>query len=90
MKADKARITRMIRTARGQLDGVLRMIEEDQYCVDVSRQILAANAILRKTNTEILRAHLQGCVQDAFCCEEEAEKQKKLDEMVSLLEAMSK
>ncbi|MDD3203256.1 MAG: metal-sensing transcriptional repressor [Pygmaiobacter massiliensis] len=90
MKADKARITRMIRTARGQLDGVLRMIEEDQYCVDISRQILAANAILRKTNTEILRAHLQGCVQDTFCCEDESEKQKKLDEMVSLLEAMSK
>lgn len=40
MKADKARIARSIKIARGQLDGILRMIEEDRYCVDNFHQIL--------------------------------------------------
>ena len=41
MKADKAHITRSIKIARGQLDGILRMIEEDRYCVDISNQLLS-------------------------------------------------
>ena len=36
MKADKAHITRSIKIARGQLDGILRMMEEDRYCVNIS------------------------------------------------------
>ena len=40
MKADKAHITRSIKIARGQLDGILRMIEEDRYCEDISNQLL--------------------------------------------------
>ena len=40
MKADKAHITRSIKIARGQLDGILRMIEDDRYCEDISNQLL--------------------------------------------------
>ena len=41
MKADKQKITRLIKTARGQLDGILRMVEEDRYCIDISQQLMA-------------------------------------------------
>ena len=44
MKADKKSVAHKIKIARGQLDGVLKMIEEDQYCVDISTQLLAAQA----------------------------------------------
>ena len=53
MKADKEKIARSIKIARGQLDGVLKMIDEDRYCVDISNQILATIAILKKTNQEL-------------------------------------
>ena len=66
MKADKAQITRLLKTARGQLDGLLRMVEEDRYCIEISNQLMAVDAILRKANREVLRAHLEGCVKDAF------------------------
>ena len=66
MKADKARITRSIKIARGQLDGVLRMIEEDRYCVDISNQLLATEAILKKANKEILHAHIRSCVREGL------------------------
>ena len=48
MKADKSQVTRLLKTARGQIDGILKMIEEDRYCVDVSNQIMATQAILKR------------------------------------------
>ena len=38
MKADKAKIEKLLKTARGQLDGILRMVDQDRYCIDVSNQ----------------------------------------------------
>lgn len=59
MRADREKAARSVRIARGQLDGVLRMIEEDRYCVDISNQLMAAEAILRRVNQDILRAHIR-------------------------------
>lgn len=66
MKADKAKITRLLKTARGQLDGLLKMVEDDRYCIDISNQLMATQAILRKTNLEIMHAHLDSCVREAL------------------------
>ncbi|MCI8341661.1 MAG: metal-sensing transcriptional repressor [Firmicutes bacterium] len=87
MQADKATINRLIKTARGQLDGILKMVEDDRYCVDISNQILAADAILRKANKEILRAHMKGCVKDAF---EDGEPDKKIEELIDMIDKMTK
>lgn len=35
MKADKAKIEKLLKTARGQLDGILRMLDQDRYCIAV-------------------------------------------------------
>lgn len=82
MQADKQKITRLLKTARGQMDGILRMVEEDRYCIDISQQLMATEAILNKVNKEILTAHLKNCVSHA---ETEAEKEEKIDELVSML-----
>ena len=42
MRADKDKITRLLKTARGQLDGILKMVEDDRYCMDISQQLMAA------------------------------------------------
>ena len=36
MKADKAAVSRLLKTARGQIEGILKMVEEDRYCMDIS------------------------------------------------------
>lgn len=82
MRADKQKITRLLKTARGQMDGILKMVEEDRYCIDISHQLMATEAILNKVNKEILTAHLKGCVCQA---ETEQEKEEKIDELVSML-----
>ena len=57
MKADHAQVTRLLKTARGQIDGILKMVEEDRYCLDVSSQIMAAQSILKKANRMVRGAH---------------------------------
>ena len=66
MQADHKKIERLLKTARGQIDGILRMVEEDRYCMDISAQVMATDAILRKVNNEIIRAHMKGCVKSAI------------------------
>ena len=78
MKADEKQMTRLLKTARGQIDGILKMIEEDRYCLDVSHQIMAADAILRRANKEVLKAHLESCVREAV----ESGDASKVDELI--------
>lgn len=87
MKADKTQITQLIKIARGQLDGVLRMVEDDRYCIDIANQILAAQAILRKANHEILSAHIGACVTEAV---EANDSEEKIRELTDLFDKMSK
>lgn len=85
MKADKNSVTRSIKIARGQLDGILRMIEEDRYCVDISNQLLATQAILKRVNQEILHAHIRSCVREGLHTDE---PNPKLEEALELLEKL--
>ena len=87
MKADKDKVCRLLKTARGQIDGILKMIEQDRYCIDISNQVSATEAILRKANREILTAHMKSCVKEAF---EKGNEEEKINELVELIEKMSK
>lgn len=55
----KKKVGTLLKTARGQIDGILNMIEEDRYCIDISHQLMATMAILNKANKEVLSAHLK-------------------------------
>ena len=90
MKAPKGKTVRLLKTVRGQIDGVLKMIEEDQYCMDIVNQILASDAILRKTVREILHAHMSHCVSEAIETGDAAARDEKIDEMMSVLEKLSR
>jgi len=87
MQADKATVNRLLKTARGQIDGIIKMIEEDRYCIDISNQLLAVDAILRKANKEVIRAHMKGCVKAAF---EDGNEDKKIDELIEMLDKITK
>ncbi|HHV30872.1 metal-sensing transcriptional repressor [Caproiciproducens sp. LBM24188] len=90
MQADKAKVTRLLKTARGQLDGLLKMVEDDRYCTDISNQLMATQAILRAANKEILHAHLNCCVREAFEQGDELEKNKKVEEILAMLDQLTK
>jgi len=87
VKSDKTKITRLLKTARGQIDGLLRMVEDDRYCIDISNQLLATQAILRTINREILHDHLNSCVKDAF---QSPDKHSKIDEIMEIIDKITK
>lgn len=54
-----------LKTVRGHLDGIVRMLESDAYCVDVMKQVSAAQASLERVNRVMLRNHLETCFSEA-------------------------
>ncbi len=87
MVADEKRTARLLKTARGQLDGILKMVEENRYCIDISQQIMATQAILGRVNREILTAHLKHCVSEAHS---DAERTQKVAEFADTLDKILK
>lgn len=87
MKADKVKVTRLLKTARGQIDGLIKMVEDDRYCIDISNQLMATQAILRNLNREVLQAHLGCCVEEAF---EEGNSHQKVKEIMDIINKLTK
>jgi CsoR family transcriptional regulator, copper-sensing transcriptional repressor len=87
MRADKDKVTRLLKTARGQIDGILNMIEENRYCIDISNQIIATEAILNKVNREVLHSHIDMCVREAV---ETGKTNEKLEEIRSIVDKLTK
>ena len=85
MKANKESVLRLIKTARGQLDGIERMIADDRYCVDISTQLLSTQAILNKASREILKGHVEHCVKEAILT---GDVDVKLNEILMLMDKM--
>ncbi len=86
MHADKKKVTRLLKTAQGQIDGLIKMVEDDRYCVDISTQLLATQAILRRVNFDILKGHFEHCIKDSLSQADATEKDKKISELVTVLD----
>ena len=82
----KAKIQTRLRRLEGQVRGVQRMIDEDQYCVDVLTQLSAIIAAARGVGMLVLEDHIRGCVIDA----PEAEREDRLDELTEAIERFTR
>lgn len=83
MNKEKEEALRALKTSKGQIEGIIKMIEEGRYCIDISNQIAATSALLRKGNKLIIKQHLNGCVKAAFLKDSGEEK---IDEVMNLLD----
>jgi DNA-binding FrmR family transcriptional regulator len=87
---DTQNTLRRLKTIEGHLKGVIRMVEEDAYCIDVIRQIQAVDAALNKVSTQILENHLNSCVIDAIKSNNPKEREKVLKEITEVFEMSAK
>ncbi len=90
MKADQKLILNRLNRIKGQIDGIIKMVEDDQYCLDISNQILAVNSALKSTNREIISAHLQSCLTDTFYSDNKKEIEQKIEEIEKLIIKLGK
>lgn len=82
MNIEKQQAMKLLKTARGQLEGINRMIENERYCIDISNQILAVSAILKKANLLILKQHMNNCLVQAI---DNNNGEEKIDEIVQIM-----
>lgn len=79
-----------LKTVHGHLQGIIRMVEQDAYCIDVIRQIQAVEAALNKVNALILEDHLNSCVITAVRGDDESERERVLNEISEVFQMSSK
>lgn len=65
-KDTQERIIHRLKIAKGQLEKVIKMVEEDSYCIDVLHQSQAVQHALKKTDNLMLENHLMSCAADAI------------------------
>ena len=85
MNDDKKYALNLLKTGKGQVEAVIRMLEEDRYCMDVSTQILAVQGLLKKANMVILKQHMEHCVKEAFLT---GSGQEKVDEVMEIFNSL--
>lgn len=90
MMADHKKVERMLKTARGQIDGILKMVDEDRYCIDISTQLMATQALIARVNADVLKAHVEGCVKTAVESGDEEQKTKKIAEIEHVIDKLAK
>ncbi|MDO4500492.1 MAG: metal-sensing transcriptional repressor [Erysipelotrichaceae bacterium] len=81
MNKDKEKLRRYLTIAKGQLEGVIKMLDEDRYCLDISDQLMATRSLLKKTNNLILKNHIDHCVRKAIADGDD----QKIDEVIKAL-----
>lgn len=90
MMADRDKTMRLLKTARGQIEGIMKMVEEDRYCIDISTQLMATQSLIGCINADVLKAHIGGCVQQALAQGKQAERDAKLAEIEAIVEKLAK
>jgi DNA-binding FrmR family transcriptional regulator len=76
-----------IRTIKGHVQGVERMIEEDRYCIDILKQIASVESQLSKLAATISESHMKHCVREAV---EEGQGDQKIEELMEVLKYLKK
>jgi DNA-binding FrmR family transcriptional regulator len=87
---NKHDISNRLKTVEGHIRGVERMVDEDQYCIDIIRQINAIQAALNKISINILDDHLSTCLVTAVQGDSESERDRVLKEILDVFEAATK
>jgi CsoR family transcriptional regulator, copper-sensing transcriptional repressor len=80
----KAGVVRRLQSIDGHVRGIQRMVEEDQYCIDVIKQIDAVQAALRRVQEIILDNHLHTCVTTAIRGDDPERREAVIDEILGV------
>lgn len=79
-----------LKRAKGQIDGVIRMIEADKYCADIITQVLALQGALKGVAPVLLESHLNTCGVEHFSSKNKAKRDKFIKEIVRTCELSSR
>ncbi|MFH0751751.1 MAG: metal-sensitive transcriptional regulator [Chloroflexota bacterium] len=79
---DRAQLLRRLSRIEGQVRGIGRMIEREEYCVDILQQTAALRAAIDAVSIMVLEDHVQGCVRTAA---ERGEADRYVEEVLDVV-----
>ena len=79
-----------LKSVAGHVNGIIRMLEDDRYCIDVIKQIQATQTALSRVSESILDAHLRTCVTTAVQGANTDERERVLSEVVEVFRHTNK
>lgn len=82
----KPSLINRLNRVEGQVRGVSRMVEDGRYCIDILTQLRAIRAALAKVEVELLKDHLDHCVEGAIVSGDRDAQRRKAAELIELLE----
>jgi len=86
----KRNVSDRLRRIEGQVRGVLRMVEEDRYCMDILAQTRSVASALRKVEDLVMENHLQTCVKEAMRSDDNDRQEEIIEEVMTVLSGMRK
>ena len=87
---NKADYLKRLRRIEGQIRGLQRMVENDEYCIDILTQVSAATKALQSVAVGLFDEHLRHCVADAVAAGDEVESGRMIGEATSAIERLVK
>ena len=87
---DKTLLLNRARTIQGHMGSIVRMLEDDAYCVDIIKQTQAIQKAIDKLNGLILEKHLNECVTTAIRSNEPQERERVIGELMDVFETANK
>ena len=90
MDQEKAQIVNRLKSIEGHVRGVIKMVEDGAYCINIVNQINAVQAALQKINTLVLDKHLHTCVTTAIRGDDPNERERVIDEIIQVFNARGK
>jgi len=85
MKLEKEPTIKRLNRIEGQVRGIVRMIEDERYCIDILQQMQAIKSAFAKVEDAILKDHSSTCVEKAIASGDPEEQRKKFGELVDLI-----
>lgn len=89
MQKSKPTVNRL-RRIEGQVRGLIKMLEDDRYCIDILHQMQAVKSALARAESEILKDHAATCVEGAIASGSEAKQREKVSELVDLFDKLKR
>jgi DNA-binding FrmR family transcriptional regulator len=90
MQHDHSDSIKRLKIIEGHIRGIQRMLEKDQYCIDIIRQIQAVGAALNKISANLLDQHLNTCLLSAIQSNDPTEQERVLGEITEVFETSQK
>jgi DNA-binding FrmR family transcriptional regulator len=86
----RAEVVNRLKSIEGHIRGIERMVEDDAYCIDVVKQVMAVQKAIDKVNSLLMQNHLNHCVITAIRGNDARKRQKVIGEIVDVFEMSAK